>query len=83
MIVYDGKEMPLITFGGKTISQIYQGSMLLYQKALPTGTILFEKYGTNGGGGGTKYELILPTAQMIEIVIVGGGSPVVGAAIDL
>lgn len=50
---------------------------------LPSGTILFEKYGNAGGGGGTPYELILPTAQEIEIICVGGGSPVVGTAIDL
>lgn len=83
MIIYDGKDIPLITSGDKSISQIYHGSTLVYQKALPTGTVLFEQYGTEGGGGVTQYELILPTAQMIEIVVVGGGSPVVGAVIDL
>lgn len=50
---------------------------------LPSGTVLFEKWGNAGGGGYTLHELILPTAQEIEIICVGGGSPVVGTSIDL
>lgn len=83
MIIYQGNKLPSVTFGGRVIKEIYQGQTLVYQKALPTGTILFEKFGTNGGGGFSTYEIILPTSQMVEIVIVGAGSPVVGAVVDL
>lgn len=83
MLIYQGHEVPLVTFGDKIIKRIYQGQTLIYQKALPSGTVLFEKFGANGGGGFSTYEITLPTSQMIEIVVVGGGSPVVGAVIDL
>ena len=68
---------------GIQITKVYKGSQLVYQKKLPIGTVLFEKHGVDGGGGLTTYELILPTAQTVEIVVVGGGAPVLGCAIDL
>lgn len=83
MIIYQGNEVSLVTFGDRVIKKIYQGQTLIYQKDLPSGTVLFEKFGTNGGGGFSTYEIILPTSQMVEIVVVGGGSPVVGAVVDL
>ena len=57
--------------------------LLSGEKRLPSGTILFEQHGTEGGGGSNNYELILPTSQVIEIVVVGGGNPVLGTAVDL
>ena len=82
MIIYQGNKVPLVTFSDRVIKEIYQGQTLVYQKALPSGTVLFEKFGDNGGGFST-YEIILPTSQMVEIVVVGCGSPVVGAVVDL
>lgn len=64
--------------------EILQEELLfLGERRLPSGTVLFEKYGKNGGGSGTPYPLVLPTSQLIEIIIVGGGSPVIGTAVDL
>lgn len=64
---------------------IIPGEELLFlgEKRLPSGTVLFEQYGANGGGSFTTHEIILPTAQEIEIICVGGGGPVVGTALDL
>lgn len=63
--------------------EILQEELLfLGEKRLPTGTILFEKYGLNGGGQ-QKFSLVLPTSQEIEIVCVGGGGPVLGTVVDL
>lgn len=63
--------------------EILQEELLFLGERLPSGTVLFEKYGNNGGGSGTPYPLVLPTSQLIEIIIVGGGSPVVGTVTDL
>lgn len=63
--------------------EILQEELLfLGEKRLPTGTILFEKYGNNGGWQ-QQFSLVLPTSQEIEIVCVGGGGPVLGTVIDL
>lgn len=84
MPVYKGNQkLKTINIGGWTVDSVYKGNQLVFQKELPIGTVLFEKHGVNGGGGLTKYELILPTAQTVEIVVVGGGAPVLGCAIDL
>lgn len=72
---------PLST--GIQITKVYKGSQLVFQKKLPVGTVLFEKHGVDGGGGLTTYEVTLPTAQTVEIVVVGGGAPVLGCAIDI
>lgn len=68
---------------GIQITKVYKGSQLVYEKKLPIGTVLFEKHGVDGGGGFTVYDVTLPTAQTVEIVIVGGGAPVLGCVIDL
>lgn len=64
---------------------IIPGEELLFlgEKRLPSGTVLFEQYGANGGGGYTLHDIILPTSQEIEIICVGGGGPVLGTVIDL
>lgn len=63
---------------------IIPGEELLFlgEKRLPSGTVLFEQYGANGGGQQT-FSLVLPTSQEIEIICVGGGGPVLGTVIDL
>lgn len=84
MPVYKGNQkLKTIHFGGWAVDSVYKGNQLVFQKELPIGTVLFEKHGVSGGGGLTTYELILPTAQTVEIVVVGGGAPVLGCAIDL
>ena len=84
MPIYKGSQnQGLIYKGSSVVTNVYKGSTLVYQKKLPVGTVLFEKHGVDGGGGLTTYELILPTAQTVEIVVVGGGAPVLGCAIDL
>ena len=69
--------------GGGEVNSVYKGNQLVFQKGLPAGTVLFEKHGIDGGGGFTTYEVTLPTAQTVEIVVVGGGAPVLGCTIDL
>lgn len=77
-----GKKAGEIYVGGVKIEKVYKGSRLVFQQKLPVGTVLFEQHGVGGGGGYTAYELTLPTAQTVEIVIVGGGGPVVGLVFD-
>lgn len=83
MPIYKGSnEIDEIYMGG-AVDSVYKGNQLVFRKGLPAGTVLFEKFGNAGGGGYTTYELVLPTDQEIEIICVGGGSPVVGTVIDL
>ena len=84
MPIYKGSQkIKTIHIEGGAVDSVYKGNQLVFQKELPTGTVLFEKHGVDGGGGFRTFELILPTAQTVEIVVVGGGAPVLGCAIDL
>lgn len=84
MPIYKGNQkLKTINIFGGIVDSVYKGNQLVFKKELPIGTVLFEKHGVDGGGGFTTYELILPTAQTVEIVVVGGGAPVLGCAIDL
>lgn len=80
-IYKDGTKIDTL-YKGVNVSKVYKGGILVFQKNIPVGTVLFEQHGTDGGGGSTTYELTLPTAQTVEIVIVGGGGPVVGMVFD-
>lgn len=82
MPIYKGGVKIDTLYKGANISKVYKGGTLVFQKKLPVGTVLFEQHGTNGSGGFTTYEVTLPTAQMIEITVVGGGGPVVGFVFD-
>lgn len=82
MPIYKGSTKIDALYKGANISKVYKGGTLVFQNKLPAGTVLFEQHGTDGGGGVTTYELTLPTTQTVEIVIVGGGGPVVGYVND-
>lgn len=66
----------------------FSEEVLLQKLGLPHGTVLFERLNTtvnttDANSGHYATSIVLPTAQEIEIICVGGGGGLLGGQVDL
>lgn len=83
MVLYVGNDLSqIVKVGTVDVESIYKGLGMIWHRDLPSGTVLFERHNTNERTY-SGFELILPTEQEVEIVIVGGGGGTAGDQADL
>lgn len=83
MVLYVGDDLcRIVKVGTVDVKAIYRGLGLAWHKDLPSGTVLLEHH--NGAERTySQFELMLPTEQEVEIVIVGGGAALGGGQADV
>lgn len=81
-IILGGNVINNVKVGTTDVQKIYKGLNLLWQSNLPSGTVLLEHHNTVERTYST-FELLLPTEQEIEVVIVGGGGGTAGCQADI
>lgn len=72
----------VVKVGTVDVEKIYKGLGLVWQSDLPSGTVLLEHHNTTERSYAV-FELMLPTEQEVEIVIVGGGGGTCGCQADI
>lgn len=83
MVLYVGNNLcPIVKVGTVDVEAIYKGLGLAWHKDLPSGTVLLEHLNSNQSTY-SAFELMLPTEQEVEIVIVGGGAALGGGQADV
>lgn len=83
MALYVGNDLSqIVKVGTVDVEAIYRGLGLAWHKDLPSGTVLLEHHNGVERSYAT-FELMLPTEQEVEIVIVGGGAALGGGQADV
>lgn len=81
-LIIGNRPSPIVRVGTVDVAKIYKGLGLIWQSDLPAGTVLLEH--RNGVERTySQFELMLPTEQEVEIVIVGGGAALGGGQADV
>ncbi len=81
-LIIGNRPSPIVRVGTVDVAKIYKGLGLIWQSDLPAGTVLLEHH--NGAERTySQFELMLPTEQEVEIVIVGGGAALGGGQADV
>lgn len=81
-LIIGDKPSSVVKVGTVDVEKIYKGLGLVWQSELPSGAVLLEHHNTTERSYAV-FELILPTEQEVEIVIVGGGGGTSGCQADI
>lgn len=81
-LIIGNRPSPIVRVGTVDVAKIYKGLGLIWQSDLPAGTVLLEHFNQTPRTY-AAFELVLPTEQEVEIVIVGGGAALGGGQADV
>lgn len=81
-LIIGNKQSSIVKVGAVDVEKIYKGLGLIWQSDLPSGTVLMEHLNISERSY-AAFELMLPTEQEVEVVIVGGGGGTAGCQADI